>query len=172
MPLHPLRSVQRVSTATIRLLLVARALRGFADGFASVLLARYLVHLGFSALQVGVLITATLLGSSVLTLVAGLRLTRFGARSVLLWSCALMAGTGLGFGTVTWFWPLVVVGFVGTLNPSGGDVSLFLPTEQAALATLTPLAERAHRFGVYNLAGTLRRCCRRAGVGSSRTARA
>jgi MFS family permease len=139
----------------IRPLVLARSLRGFADGFASVLLARYLVELGFSGLQVGVLVTATLLGSAVLTLVAGLRLTRFGARSVLLWACAVMAATGLGFGTIRWFWPLVVVGFVGTLNPSGGDVSLFLPTEQAALATLTPLTERTHRFGVYNLAGTL-----------------
>jgi MFS family permease len=120
-----------------------------------VLLARYLVELGFSGLQVGVLVTSTLLGSAVLTLVAGLRLTRFGARSVLLSSCALMAATGVGFGTLTWFWPRVVVGFVGTLNPSGGDVSLFLPTEQAALASLTPLQERAHRFGIYNLSGTL-----------------
>jgi MFS family permease len=136
-------------------LIAARALRGFADGFASVLLARYLVELGFSGLQVGVLVTATLLGSAVLTLIAGLRLTRFGARSVLLWSCALMAATGLGFGTLRWFWPLVIVGFVGTLNPSGGDVSLFLPTEQAALAGLTSAADRPHRFGVYNLAGTL-----------------
>ncbi|HVX71003.1 MAG TPA: MFS transporter [Mycobacteriales bacterium] len=144
-----------MALATTRPLIIARALRGFADGFASVLLARYLVELGFSGLQVGVLVTATLLGSAALTLVAGLRLARFGARSVLLWSCALMAATGVGFGTVTWFWPLVLIGFVGTLNPSGGDVSLFLPTEQAALATLTPLRDRAHRFGVYNLAGTL-----------------
>src|SRR5690242_11096023 len=100
------RSVQRVSNRTTGPLVLARALRGFADGFASVLLARYLVELGFSGLQVGVLVTATLLGSAVLTLIAGLRLTRFGARSVLLWSCALMATTGLGFGTLTWFWPL------------------------------------------------------------------
>jgi hypothetical protein len=97
-----------------------------------VLLARYLVELGFSGLQVGVLVTATLQGSAVLTLVAGLRLARLGARSVLLWSCGLMAATGVGFGTLSWFWPLLVVGFIATLNPSGGDVSLFLPTEQAA----------------------------------------
>jgi len=130
-------------------------MRGFADGFASVLLARYLSELGFSGVQIGVIVTATLLGSAVLTLLAGFRLTRFGARSVLLWSCALMAATGLGFGTFTWFWLLVVVGFVGTLNPSGGDVSLFLPTEQAAMANLTDVAERPHAFAVYNLAGAL-----------------
>jgi MFS family permease len=134
---------------------LARGVRGFADGFASVLLARYLVELGFSGLQVGVLVTATLLGSAVLTLIAGLRLSRFGARSLLVWSCVLMAATGVGFGTLPWFWPLVVVGFVGTLNPSGGDVSLFLPTEQAALAGVTETAERPRAFGFYNLAGTL-----------------
>lgn len=138
-----------------RPLVVARAVRAFADGFASVLLARYLKHLGFSGTQIGVLITATLLGSAVLTLLAGLRLSRFGARPVLLWSCLLMAATGFGFASVTWFWPLVLVGFVGTLNPSGGDVSLFLPTEQTALADLTDGPERPHRFAVYNLAAAL-----------------
>ena len=136
---------------TTRPLVVARAVRAFADGFASVLLARYLKHLGFSGFQTGAIITATLLGSAALTLLAGLRLARFGARSVLLWSCVLMALTGVGFGTVTRFWPLVVVGFVGTLNPSGGDVSLFLPVEQAVLADLTTVPERPHRFAVYNL---------------------
>ena len=138
-----------------RPLVVARAVRAFADGFASVLLARYLKHLGFSGTQIGVLVTATLLGSAVLTLFAGLRLSRLGARPVLLASCALMAATGVGFASVTWFWPLVVVGFVGTLNPSGGDVSLFLPTEQAALADLTDGPDRPSRFAVYNVGAAL-----------------
>jgi len=145
----------RVSIAVTRPLIVARAIRGFADGFASVLLARYLSQLGFSGTQVGLIITATLLGSAALTLLAGFHFTRFGARSVLLWSCVLMGLTGLGFGTLSWFWALLVVGFVGTLNPSGGDVSLFLPTEQAALAGMTDIPDRPHAFGVYNLAGAL-----------------
>src|SRR3954469_8379703 len=130
-------------------------MRGFADGFASVLLARYLDHLGFSGAQIGVIVTATLLGSAALTLFAGFRFSRFGARSVLLWSCALMALTGLGFSSFVWFWPLVVIGFIGTLNPSGGDVSLFLPTEQAAISDLTTTETRPHRFAVYNLGGAL-----------------
>lgn len=134
-----------------RPLVVARAVRAFADGFASVLLARYLRHLGFSGLEIGVVVTATLLGSAALTLLAGLRLAHLGARTVLLWSCALMAVTGVGFGTITEFVPLVVVGFVGTLNPSGGDVSLFLPTEQAVLADLTETADRPQRFAIYNV---------------------
>jgi MFS family permease len=120
-----------------------------------VLLARYLQDLGFDAFEIGVIVTATLLGSATLTLWAGLRFARLGARSVLLASCGLMALTGIGFSAVTRFWPLVVVGFVGTLNPSGGDVSLFLPMEQAALADLTTEKERPHRFAIYNLAAAL-----------------
>lgn len=135
--------------------MTARAIRAFADGFASILLARYLQHLGFSAFQIGVIVTATLLGSAALTLWAGLRLGRWAARTVLLASCLMMAITGAGFATVTRFWPLVVIGFVGTLNPSGGDVSLFLPTEQAVLADLTDVNERPHRFAIYNLAAAL-----------------
>jgi len=66
-----------------------------------------------------------------------------------------MAFTGLGFSAATRFLPLMIVGFVGTLNPSGGDVSLFLPMEQAALADLTTEAERPHRFAIYNLGAAL-----------------
>jgi MFS family permease len=129
----------------------ARGIRAFSDGFAGVLLARYLQNLGFDGWQIGVIVTATLLGSAVLTLWSGLRLGRWAARTVLFASCGLMAFTGLGFATVTRFWPLVAIGFVGTLNPSGGDVSLFLPTEQAVIADLSEPAKRPHRFAVYNL---------------------
>jgi MFS family permease len=138
-----------------RPLVVARAIRAFADGFASVLLARYLRHLGFSGFQIGAIITATLLGSAALTLFAGLRLNRWGAQRVLFASCVLMAFTGIGFAAVTRFAPLLVVGFAGTLNPSGGDVSLFLPTEQAVLADLTETHRRPRFFAIYNLAAAL-----------------
>jgi MFS family permease len=144
-----------VARPATRRLEVARAVRAFADGFASVLLARYLQDLGFDAFEIGVIVTATLLGSATLTLWAGLRFARLGARSVLLASCGLMAITGVGFAAVTRFWPLVLVGFIGTLNPSGGDVSLFLPMEQTALADLTTEAERPHRFAIYNLGAAL-----------------
>jgi MFS family permease len=138
-----------------RPLVVARAIRAFADGFAAVLLARYLQNLGFSGFEIGVIVTATLLGSAALTLGAGLRLNRWAAPTVLLASCGLMALTGIGFATFTRFWPLVVVGFIGVLNPSAGDVSLFLPTEQAVLADLTTVEQRPHAFAVYNLGGAL-----------------
>ncbi len=136
-------------------LIAARALRGFADGFASVLLAVYLTALGMTPTQVGALVTATLLGSAALTLAVGLAGGRVAPRGVLLGASALMLATGLGFALLTDFWPLVLVAFAGTLNPTAGDVSVFLPTEQALLAESVADGDRTSAFSRYNLGGAL-----------------
>jgi len=136
-------------------LIAGRSLRGFADGFVSVYLAQYLGLLGFSALQVGTIVTTTLLGSAALTLVVGLIAHRLPARGILLAAASLMAATALGFGLVTDFWPLLLVAFAGTLNPSAGDVSVFLPTEQSVLASEGAPVDRTALFARYNLGGAL-----------------
>jgi MFS family permease len=139
--------------ADARRLLVTRGLRGLADGVVSVTLASYLGLLGLSPGRIGAVVTATLLGSAALTLAVGLLGDRLDRRRLLLAATLLMAATGLGFAGVTAFWPLMVVAFVGTLNPSSGDVSVFLPTEQAVLAGTVPPTERTLLFAVYNLSG-------------------
>jgi MFS family permease len=136
-------------------LTATRAARGFADGFASLLLASYLSRRGFTPLQIGAIVTATLLGSAALTLAIGLLSHRLRRRAVLLAASALMFATGIGFYEATSFWPLLVIGFVGTLNPSAGDVTLFLPTEQAVLAEAVAPPDRTLMFAWYNLAGAL-----------------
>jgi hypothetical protein len=45
-----------------------------------------------------------------------------------------------GFALVTSFWPLLLIALVGTLNPSSGDVSVFLPLEHAVLSPWRPIA--------------------------------
>lgn len=136
-------------------LIATRALRGFADGFVSVYLAQYLQLLGFSAFQVGAIVTATLIGSAALTLAVGLAAHRLSPRRVLLGATLLMLATGIGFALATDFWPLMLIGFAGTLNPSSGDVSVFLPTEQAVLSSEVSAAERTALFARYSVGGTL-----------------
>src|SRR4051812_31357265 len=134
-------------------LLITRGLRGFADGVVSVALAGYLSELGYSPTQIGAIVTSTLLGSAALSLVTGLAGGGLDQRRLLLGASLLMAATGLGFAGVTAFWPLLVVAFVGTLNPSAGDVSVFLPIEQALLAGSVGARDRTQLFALYNLSG-------------------
>src|SRR6185312_1743181 len=147
--------VAEVGVTDGRRLLLTRAIRGLADGVVSVALAAYLTDLGFNPFEVGAIVTGTLLGSAAVTLAVGVLGYRLSRKRILLGATALMALTGLGFGGFTTFWPLMVVAVVGTLNPSSGDVSLFLPTEQAALAHTAVGPARTLAFAWYNLAGTL-----------------
>jgi predicted MFS family arabinose efflux permease len=66
-----------------------------------------------------------------------------------------MTATGLCFAITADFWPLLVVAVVGTLNPSSGDVSVFLPLEHALLAKLAPDRLRTAWFARYSVVGAL-----------------
>jgi MFS family permease len=136
-------------------LLIAKGLRAFGDGYVSLLLPLYLVELGLRPFQVGIIATITLIGSGLLSLAVGLHAWRFHYRSLLLVASALMAGTGFGFFVFTSFWPLMVVALVGTLNPSNGDVSVFLPLEHSVLAKLIGDRQRTAVFARYSLMGAL-----------------
>jgi hypothetical protein len=136
-------------------LLLARSLRAFADGFVAVLLPACLLALGLDTLEVGILSTATLLGSAFATLAVGAWGHRFASARLLRGAALLMAATGLGFAGLSSFWPLLVVAFVGTLNPSSGDVSVFLPLEHSRLAGAAQGEARTALFARYSVLGAL-----------------
>lgn len=136
-------------------MLWARGLRAFADGYVSLLLPLYLLSLGMGPIEVGAIATATLVGSGVLTLLTGLYAWRFPYRRLLLMAGLLMFATGLGFAAITDFWPLLIVAAVGTLNPSSGDVSVFLPLEYALLSQSVEDKQRTALFARYSLIGSL-----------------
>lgn len=136
-------------------LLWVKALRAFADGYVSLLLPSYLLALGMSATQVGLITTGTLLGSGMLTLLAGRQAWRFQYRTLLLAASLSMAVTGFGFAGITAFWPLLLIAVVGTLNPSAGDVSVFLPLEHALMAGAVEDNRRTALFARYAMTGTL-----------------
>jgi MFS family permease len=142
-------------SAAERRVLAARGLRAFGDGYVSLLLPAYLLELGFGPLQVGMIATGTLCGSAVLTLGVGAYAHRVHARTLLLGCAALMSATGFLFASAHEFWPLLIIAVVGTLNPSSGDVSVFLPLEHAVLARGAGDLRRTAAFARYALVGTL-----------------
>jgi predicted MFS family arabinose efflux permease len=122
----------------------------------AVLLPAYLLALGHTLFEVGVLGTATLAGSAAATLAVGTWGHHAAPRTLLLGAALLMAATGLGFASFSAFAPLLVVAFFGTLNPGQGDVSVFLPIEHARLAGSGGNShERTTLFARYSLAGAL-----------------
>jgi MFS family permease len=156
-------AVPRASAARgwndVHRLLLAKALRAFADGFVSLLLPLHLLHQGFTPFEVGCIATTTLLGSGLLTLAVGTHGACFAWRTLLLAATGLMAGTGLAMASVTSFWPLLLVALVGTINPSGGDVSVFLPLEHALLSASVDPRGRTAVFARYSLVGSLAGAC-------------
>jgi MFS family permease len=145
----------RGTSSDAAIILASRGIRAFADGFVSVLLPLYLTTLGYSAVRIGVLTTATLLGSAALTLLVGHLAGRWKRADLLIRASAIMIATGIGFTLLDGFWPLLIVAFVGTLNPSSGDVSMFLPIEQSLLPQTTPDSSRTALFARYSLIGSL-----------------
>jgi MFS family permease len=133
----------------------ARSLRDFGDGFVAILLPVYLIALGLGALEVGVIATAALLGSSLTTLGIGLLGRPHAQRALLLAASTLMAATGIAFalgGSFSW---IAIIAFVGTINPSAGNVSIFVPMEHALLTGAVPSSRRTRSFAIYGLAGAI-----------------
>lgn len=137
------------------LILAARGIRAFTDGYVALLLPYYLILLGYGAFQVGMITTATLLGSGLLTLLVSVFAYRFRLHALLTAACLLMLGTGLGFAVITDFWPLLLIAVIGTLNPSSGDVSVFSPLEQSLLSHSVTNEHRTALFARYSLVGNL-----------------
>lgn len=140
-------------------LLAARGLRAVADGYVAVLLPAYLLALGHDTWAVGVISTCTLLGSALATMALGAWGHRWAPRRLLAATALLMAATGLAFGLSTHFWPLLLIAFIGTLNPSAGDVSLFLPLEHTRIAALFDGEARTREFARYTITGSLAAAC-------------
>jgi MFS family permease len=133
----------------------ARALRDFGDGFIAVLLPVYLTALGLGALEIGIVATAALLGSALMTLAIGLVGGRWDQRRLLMAASGLMVATGLAFAWSSTYSVILLIALVGTINPSAGSVSIFVPLEHAALSHAVADARRTAMFARYSLIGAL-----------------
>jgi MFS family permease len=139
--------------SAVNLLFAARALRGFGDGFAVIILPAYLAAIGYGSFAIGIVAAAALLGSAALTLGIGLVAPRHDLRNLLLLAAGLMAATGLAFPAAEHIVFVIAVAFIGTINPSSGDSGVFVPLEHAMLAHSVSDEERTRAFARYSLVG-------------------
>jgi len=147
----PLRTLTRDGW----LLFLTRFVRLFAYGSLSVVLVFYLISLGLSESQTGLLLTLTLVGDTVVSLYLTTRADRIGRRRMLIVGAILMAAAGLAFACTSNFLLLILAGTIGVISPSGNEVGPFLSIEQAALSHVVPARIRTEVFAWYTLAGSL-----------------
>jgi MFS family permease len=133
----------------------ARALRDFGDGFVAVLLPVYLTAIGLGAFEIGLVATMALLGSALTTLAIGFLGARIDHRKLLIAASILMIASGLLFAVSSTYALILLVATLGTINPSAGSVSIFVPLEHAVLSHSVADSERTRMFARYSLIGAL-----------------
>ncbi|MBI4530323.1 MAG: MFS transporter [Candidatus Latescibacteria bacterium] len=146
--------VLRVLTSDGRLLFGTRIVRLFAYGFLSVVLVLYLSEIGLSEPQVGVLLTLTLIGDTVISLWMTTTADRIGRRRMLIIGAGLMLLAGVLFALTDNTILLTIAAIIGVISPSGNEVGPFLSIEQAALSQTVPDRQRTQVFAWYNLVGS------------------
>ena len=125
----------------------------FGYGFLAVVLVLYLAALGLDALTIGVILTLTLVGDTLISLWLTTSADRIGRRRVLIAGSLLMVGAGVVFAFTSWVPVLILAATIGVISPTGNEVGPFLAVEQAALSQAIPDVRRTPTFAWYNLAG-------------------
>ncbi len=133
----------------------ARELRCRPSTQYPVVLVFYLIALGLSESQTGLLLTVTLAGDVAVSLYLTTRADRIGRRRMLIVGAILMAGAGLAFACTKNLLLLIIAGTIGVISPSGNEVGPFLSIEQAALSHVVSQRSRTEVFAWYALTGSV-----------------
>ena len=144
----------------LTLLFGGRGLRSLAQGYLAVIVPLYLAQLGFDAVHLGILFTASAIASAVLASAVGFLSDRFGRKTFLILISLLMAGGGLVFALSGNFLVLVLAGALGTIGRGGGAGSggawgPYYPAEQALIAEHADNTYRTTIFGALSFVGVL-----------------
>jgi MFS family permease len=136
-------------------LFAMRTLRMFGYGFLAVALVLYLDALGLDAWTIGIVLTLTLVGDTIVSLWLTTHADRLGRRRVLVAGSLLMVLAGAVFAVTDWVPLLILAATIGVISPTGNEVGPFLAIEQAALSQTVPDERRTGTFAWYNLVGYL-----------------
>jgi MFS family permease len=136
------------------LLFATRCSRMFAYGLLSVVLVLYLVDVGLKDWEIGLLLSLTLAGDTVVSLWLTTTADRLGRRRTLIAGAILMVLAGIVFVSTGNLVLLVIAATIGVISPSGNEIGPFLSVEQAALSHIVSDQRRTDVFAWYNLVGS------------------
>jgi predicted MFS family arabinose efflux permease len=138
-----------------RRIFLVQALRAFVYGLGSVLIGVTLADLGFSGVQVGLVISALVAGTALVSLLLARYGDRVGRIRCYIGLLAVMALAGTVFGFVDSVWLLVLAALTGTLSTEVVESGPFTSLEQAMLPSAAEGHDPTRLFGHYNTVATL-----------------
>ena len=141
--------------ADARRILLVQALRAFAYGLGSVLVGVTLSDLGFSGVEVGLVIGALVAGTALVSIVLARSGDRVGRRR---WYVALLIVMGIAgtvFASTGSVWLMVLAALSGTLSTEVVESGPFTTLEQAMLPSAAEGRDPTRLFGNYNTVATL-----------------
>jgi MFS family permease len=131
-------------------LLVTRVLRTFAYGYLATSLGLYLDRLGLEPTRIGIVFTAAIAGSALMTVFWSVMADRYGRRRTVATMALLMAVGGIVFALTDSFAVLILAAFTGTISATSSEVGVFQTVEQAILPQTAPNEKRTWLFSIYN----------------------
>jgi MFS family permease len=146
-------------TGNVPWLFATRAARSFSLALLVICVPLYVAAAGYSTLQVGYLLSITLAGSTVMTLMVGVLSDRYGRRSLIMIIAGFAAVGSAVYAFTTRFWVLALMAALASIRGggagSGGGFGPFYPAEQALVAGSSPDASRNAVFSTLSLLGVL-----------------
>lgn len=139
---------------------MGRALRSLATAFLTVIFPLYLARSGYSATQVGLVVSVSGIMSMVLVTLVGLLADRYGRRNLigLLAVLSLVGGVVMA-GLPALFWPVALASGLGGVGRgggagSGGSWGPVFPAEQPLVAS-SSFGNRTRAFGRLSFIGVI-----------------
>lgn len=129
------------SVPTNRIILV-RGIRSFVQGYLNIITPLYLLSLGVSATDLGILYTLSFVVGAMLTVPVGVYADKWGRKPFLIAFTVLMLLWGIAYSQTTYLPILFVISIVSGIGRGGGDMGAgapgpFGPAEIAMLADLS-----------------------------------
>ena len=139
-----------------KVIILARAVRTFAQGSIAVLFAVYLGKLGFSLVQIGTLFSFGIAGGALFALLVSLVAEKVGRRRLLVVFTLATAAAATVLVLTDDVLILSAFAFLGTLSGvgGGGGAQATQPLEQATLVDAAPAHKRTDLFAIYGIAST------------------
>ncbi|MBI2611666.1 MFS transporter [Candidatus Gottesmanbacteria bacterium] len=136
-----------------KIIFLARAIRSFAFGFISIIIGIYLKEIGLSASYIGILLSSSIFGGALFSILVGRYAVKHGLKTMFLLS-SLVSLIGIALYILSDNYViLILASLIAFISPSGKEMGPFLSLEQAYLSFTSK--NKARTFSFFNITSNL-----------------